>query len=154
MSDTKLCPRARTVTKKPRRFAIRFDPAVQNIAKRVVAGIDQKYDLHPAYSAYVKSCGKEEAERLIKTATEIEGACDVIQTEMDEGGVGLFGGLSEDGKEFIFYEWSTVALRVHMTHQEARDIVSGKKKYVTFFPCTEEHFQARKKTKEALRAQK
>lgn len=69
------------------------------------------------------------------------------------GGVGLFGGLSEDEKEFIFYEWTSPSpmLRVHMTHQEARDIVSGKKKFVRFQPCTKAHFAARKQAMDKLR---
>ncbi|MBI4142411.1 hypothetical protein HY480_00885 [Candidatus Uhrbacteria bacterium] len=144
------CPRARHKdTTKPARFLVAEDPAVQEIARMVVAGIDRRYDLHPRYEARVQSQGKEAAEADIRDCVEIAGACDLIQTEMDVGGIGLFGGLSDDGTEFIFYEWTSPSpvFRLHMTHQDARDIVSGAKRFVKFLPCTKEHFDARNKAR-------
>ncbi len=153
--NEKLCSRARHNGKTAARFLAKKDPAVWAIAHMVVAGIDRKYSLHPHYKACVKAFGKEEAQALIRCKVEIPGACDVIQTDMRLGGLGLYGRLSEDEKEFIFYEWTSPSprLRVHMTHQEARDIVSGKQKFIKFVPCTRAHFAARKRAKEKLRLQ-
>ena len=150
----KLCSRAWHNGKTAARFLAAKDPAVWAIARMVVAGIDRKYSIHPRYKAYVKVYGKKKAQELIRGAVDIPGACDVIQVDMCLGGVGLFGGLSEDGKEFIFYEWTSPSptLRVHMTHQQARDVVSGKQKVVEFVPCTKAHFAARKRAKEKLRS--
>jgi|SRR3989338_3165213 len=148
----KYCPRARYNGKTTARFMVAKDPAVRAVAHMVVAGIDRKYSLHPRYKSYLKEYGKENAQELIRAAVEIPGACDIIQTDMCLGGIGLFGGLSEDEKEFIFYEWTSPSpmLRIHITHQEARDVVSGKQKFVKFVPCTKEHFADRERDKEKL----
>lgn len=132
-------PRAKgnRVYTKPVTFLVAKDPAVMAIARMVVAGVDKKHDLHPHYDAIVKDCGKEKAHELIESAVAIPGACDVIQTDMCYGGIGLFGGLSKNSSRFTFYEWSGAEagqLFVSMTKQEARDIVSGKKKTVVFKP--------------------
>lgn len=122
---------------KPVTFLVAKDPAVAAIARMVVAGVDKKHDLHPHYEALVKGYGKEKAHELIEGAVAIPGACDVIQTDMCYGGIGLFGGLSKNSSRFTFYEWSGAEagqLSVSMTRQEARDIVSGKKKTVVFKP--------------------
>ena len=146
--NNRSCPRLRYTGKSAHRFLIATDPAVQELAHMVVAGIDRKYELHPCYEAWVKIWGKEKAEGLIRHAVEIPGACDVIQThEIFENRMGiegfpLFGGLSKDEKEFIFYEWGWSGrgprprMLVSMTHQEAREIVSGKKKTIKFQPDT------------------
>ena len=163
--SNKFCPRLRYAGKSARRFLVASDPDVQEIAYMVVAGIDRKYELHPCYEAYVESWSKEKAEDLIRGAVEIPGACDVIQTHevfekrMGVEGFGIFGGLSEDEREFIFYEWGwdgrgpRPRMWVSMTHQEARDIVSGKKKFIQFRPCTKAHFAARERAKKKLRSQ-
>ena len=73
---------------------------------------------------------KDPAVKAIARMIKIRGACDVMQTDMNYGGLGLFGSLSEDGSKFIFYEWVSQdkgQLFTSMTLQEARDIVSGKK---------------------------
>lgn len=122
---------------KPVTFLVAKDPAVMAIAKMVVAGVDKKHNLDPHYDALVKGYGKEKAHELIEGAVAIPGACDVIQTDMCYSGIGLFGGLSKNSSRFTFYEWSGAEagqLSVSMTRQEARDIVSGKKKTVVFKP--------------------
>lgn len=122
---------------KPVTFLVAKDPAVIAIAKMVVAGVDKKHDLHPHYHALVNGYGEEKAHELIESAVAIPGACDVIQTDMCYGGIGLFGGLSKNSSRFTFYEWSGAEagqLSVSMTRQEARDIVAGKKKKVVFKP--------------------
>lgn len=122
---------------KPVTFLVKKDPAVMEIARMVVAGVDKKHNLHPYYNALMKDYGKEKAHELIEGAVAIPGACDVIQTDMCYGGIGLFGGLTKNSSRFTFYEWSGAEvgqLSVSMTRQEARDIVSGKKKTVVFKP--------------------
>ena len=122
---------------KPITFLVTKDPAVMAIAKMVVSGVDKKHDLHPHYDALVKAYGKEKAHELIEGAVAIPGACAVIQTDICYGGIGLFGGLTKNSSRFTFYEWSGAEagqLSVSMTRQEARDIVSGKKKKVVFKP--------------------
>lgn len=122
---------------KPVTFLVAKDPAVTAIARMVVAGVDKKHDLHPHHDALVKAYGKEKAHELIEGEVDIPGACDVIQTDMCYGGIGLFGGLSKNSSRFTFYEWSGAEagqLSVSMTKQEARDIVSGKKKTIVFTP--------------------
>lgn len=149
----RFCPRARYVGKSSRRFLVSKDPAIKQIARRVVAGVDHKYDLDPGYRHLVKSWGKEVARGIIRMGVEIRGACDVIQTNsMNNGGIGLFGGLSEDGKKFIFYEWTTPSprLRMEITAQDARDILSGKKRFVQFLVCNAAHFKARERAKKRL----
>jgi hypothetical protein len=116
---------------------VRKDPAVIAVAKMVVAGLDRRHALHPHYKALVRQHGKERAHKLIEDAVAAPGACDVIQTDMCYGGIGLFGGLSNNSSRFTFCEWSEAEvgqLSVSMTRQEARDIVSGKKKKVVFKP--------------------
>lgn len=159
--NVKLCPRGCYKGKLARRFLVARDPDVQEIAHMVVAGVDRKYEIHPCYEAYIEAYGKDRAAELIRGAVEIPGACDVIQDhevfqkKLGLDSHGLFGGLSEDEKEFIFYEWSTPYPRprmwVSMTAQDARDIVSGKKRFIQFQPCTEAHFAARKRAKDKLR---
>lgn len=148
-TDNRSCPRLRYIGKSAHRFRIATDPDVQKLAHMVVAGIDRKYELHPCYEAFVESYGKENAEHLIRHAVEMPGACDVIQTHeifenrMGIEGFALFGGLSKDEKGFIFYEWGWVdrgprpRMWISMTHQEARAIVSGKKKTIKFQPVTQ-----------------
>lgn len=122
---------------RPVTFLVAKDPAVMAIARMVVAGVDKRHDLHPCYDVYVKSYGKEKAHELIETAVAIPGACDIIQTDMCFGGIGLFGGLSKNSSRFTFHEWSGAEagrLSVSMTRQEARDIVFGKKKTIVFTP--------------------
>ena len=155
-----LCPRGYYKGKLARRFLVARDPDVQEVAHMIVAGVDRKYKLHPCYEAYVEDLGKEKAEELIRGAVEIPGACDVIQDHevfqkrLGLDSYGLYGGLSEDEKEFIFYEWEPpyprLRMWVSMTTQDARDIVSGKKKFIHFQPCTEAHFAARKRDKDKL----
>ena len=146
------CPRARYHGGAARRFLVAEDLAVVEIAKMVVAGIDRRYSIHPQYKSRVMADGQERAQKLIRSAVEMRGACDLIQNSMSFGAFGLFGGLSDDGTEFIFYEWTDPSPRfmVIMTHQEARDIVSGKQKRVNFVPCTEEHLAAMRLAKERL----
>ena len=147
------CPRARcgNVTREME-FLVSRDPAVMAVVQMIVAGIDRRYELHPRYQEYVEQDGVARAQELIRNAVEMRGACDIIQTTITLGGLGLFGGLSDDGTEFIFYEWTAPSPRfmVIMTHQEARDIVSGKQKRVNFVPCTEEHLAAMRLAKERL----
>lgn len=117
-------------------FDITNDPAVQEIARRVVAGIDRKYSLDPDYGIMVEGYGEKRAQKLIEDMVSIPGACDLIQTEMSLGGIGLFGGLSEDSSHFVFHEWldgNDGQLMTKITPQEAREIVSGKKKSLKFF---------------------
>lgn len=123
---------------KPRTIRVEDDPALMAIARMVVAGIDKRYRLHPCYRKSVKSSGCKEARELIEGAVAIPGACDVIQTDMGYGGIGLYGGLAENSARFKFYEWVSGdeigRLTVSFTRQEARDIVSGKKKTIRFRP--------------------
>ena len=131
-----ISPRAKVKKLEKRHdFRVSKDPAVKAIARMIVAGVDKKFGLYPNYRSFVKAWGKEKAHELIESAIKIRGACDVMQTDMNYGGLGLFGGLSEDGSKFIFYEWVSQdkgQLFTSMTLQEARDIVSGKKKLITF----------------------
>lgn len=123
--------------KKPVTFKISDDAAVMAIARMVVAGVDKQYQLFPYYREYVESYGVSKAEELIAQAVSIPGACDIIQVDPAYAGIGLFGGLAEDSKKFVFHEWSGGTLGqldISLTPQEARDIVSGKKEYITFFP--------------------
>lgn len=150
--EDSLCPRARRNFKASARFVAAKDPAVMAVARMIVAGIDREYHLHPQYENYVRSMGEKKAQEHVCEVVTFPGACDIIQTDMTFGGIGLFGGLTENGQEFIFYEWTTPCprLRIHMTHQEARDIVSGKQKIVTFKYCTKRHFAARERAKKLL----
>ena len=145
------CPRAQYTGHGPLTVVARTDPALWDIVHRIVAGVDRRYDLHPKYEAIVRDYGEPEAQELIRDAVETRGACDIIQTKMSLGGegMGLFGGLAENGQEFIFYEWTSTSprLRIHITHQEARDIINGTKKEVRFWGCTKEHFQHREAEK-------
>lgn len=123
--------------KKPVTVQVAKDPAVIAVARKVVAGVDKKYHLDSSYRSMVKQCGMEKARELIEGAVSRPGACDVIQTDMGYGGIGLFGGLSKNQKHFKFYEWlgdEYGQLSVSMTAQDARDIVSGRKKKITFRP--------------------
>lgn len=134
-----VCPRAQHEGKTPATFEISKDPAVQEVAKMIVAGVDKKYYLHPRYTYYIQHRGEEEAQRLIEFPVHAPGAMDLIQTDMVLGGIGLFGGLSKDGLRFVFYEWSGGGpeygqLMVSITIDEARDIVEGRKKEITFYP--------------------
>jgi hypothetical protein len=84
----------------------------------------------------VREYGKEKFHKLIDDMVTLP-ATDVIQTEMDHSGIGLFGALSEDKQHFEFYEWiggKEGQLKTVLTHQEIRDIFSGKKKIVEFTP--------------------
>ena len=149
----KLCPRAKYNGKNvATRFLVSKDPAIMAIARMVVAGIDHKYSIHPHYRDFIKDYGRERAQTLIRECVEIPGACDVIQTDILYGGLGLFGGLAENEKEFIFYDWSCPSpkFRVHMTPEQARDIVYGKQKFVKFIPCTKAHFATRNRAKKKL----
>lgn len=118
---------------------IENDAAVQLIARMVVAGVDRKHSLHPHYEVYVRSYGEMEAKKLIEDKVEIEGACDLLQTEINiEGLPGLFGGLSIDGDKFTLYEWmpsEEKQMSVSMTIQEARAIVQGEKIDILFTPA-------------------
>lgn len=149
MNEEILCPRARAsgTIEKPMEFIVADDPALMMIARMVVAGVDQRFEIHPFYERRVKEYGRVQTEELIRSVVAIEGACDVIQTDMCIGGVGLFGGLSEDGTEFVFYDWCTPTpwFRVHLTAQDARDIVSGKKTSVEFLFCDDEDYVARRR---------
>ncbi len=124
---------------RPVKFRVAKDPAVIAIARIVVAGLDKKHSIHPNYRDLVEGYGREEAHKIIEETVDAPGACDNIQTDMSHGGIGLFGGLTEDRSRFVFYEWTNPSdregqLSVSMTGQEARDIVSGKKKIVRFKP--------------------
>ena len=155
----RFCPRGNYRGSSVHWFSVKKDPDVREVAHMVAAGIDRNYTLHPCYEAYVEVWGKERAEEIIRGAVEILGACDLIQTHevfaglMGIQGFALFGGLSEDGKEFIFYEWGwdgrgpRPRMWVSITPQDARDIVSGRKKRVLFHPLTEDHLAARKRAK-------
>lgn len=119
-------------------FNVSEDPAVQEIAKRVVAGVDRRFDLHPDYKQYVKDYGVEKAQQLIVGQVSSPGAVDLIQTDMDVGGLGLFGGLSEDGSKFVFHEWLSGTdgqMFTTMTGDEARAIVNGEQKVIKFYPA-------------------
>ena len=103
MTKKTTCPRLkyeRTKDMKAHRFLVRKDPEVKEIAQMVVAGIDQRYSIHPCYRSYVHAWGKERAQELIQLAVSMRGSCDVLQTHdllskrMGVGGAtGLFGGL-------------------------------------------------------------
>lgn len=158
----KLCPRARFRGKSTHRFLVAKDPDIQEVAHMIVAGVDKKYNLHPLYKELVKELGKKQAQEIIRNAVNIPGACDVIQSheifqkKLGLESEGLYGGLSENEKRFIFYEWATIyptknprpIMWVSITAQDARDIVSGRKKFVCFRPCTKRHFEARRRAKE------
>lgn len=112
------------------------DPALQEVARMVVAGVDRTHELHPRWEEFVEAYGGEErARRHIEDVTQIPGATDVIQTEMDCGGIGLFGGLSQDGDAFVFHEWvgpDDGQMMTRITIQDAREIVGGRKQTVVF----------------------
>ena len=134
-----IAPRAKAMRPltKPVVFLVAKDPAVMAIARMVIAGLDKKYHIHPDYRALLKIYGKEKTRELIEGAVAIPGACDIIQTNMCYGGIGLFGGLAKNSSRFTFYEWTDGSfwlLSVSMTRQEARDIVSGKKRTIVFSP--------------------
>jgi len=143
----KECPRARHAGWETRRFLVNKDIAVQHLARMVVAGVDDKISLHPYYKRYSKEYGREKFKVIWNRSMTNRGGCDTVQTDMILGGLGMFGGLAENGKEFIFYEWNDgqPRFRVHMTPQDAQDIVSGKKKYYTAILCNKQHFAGRKR---------
>lgn len=130
------CPRAEYIGKDDLVVDAATDPALQYVARCIVAGIDGQFELHPAYESMVEQYGKSKAEHIIGQAVQIPAGIDVIQTEMDYGGVGLFGGLSKDGSRFDFFEWldSGFAGQMHasITGQDARDIVAGNPLSVVF----------------------
>lgn len=141
MLEENICPRARNEFKgNSVYFKVSDDPAVLEIARIVVAGVYGPLTLHPRYEAWVGTWGKKRAEELIRNAVLIPGASDVIQTDMTLGGIGLFGGLSEEGfrrgkSRFIFYEWLSPEdgqLVTTITARQARDIVEGKRKRIKF----------------------
>jgi len=123
--------------KSPKIVDITNDRAVQQIARMVVAGVDKKYDMHPNYKVLLNA-GEKEAHRYIEDIVSIEGAVDVMQTEMVvDGNAGLFGGLSKDGRYFEFHEWMPYAgnqMSVIMNPEEARQIVKGEKTEILFYP--------------------
>ncbi|MBI2596060.1 hypothetical protein HYW46_04995 [Candidatus Daviesbacteria bacterium] len=140
------CPRAKLTTNKIEKiqgsisFRVSKDPAVLEVAKMVTAGIYGPPSLHPRYEAWLARYGQRKTEELIHDAVTIAGACDIIQTDMELGGVGLFGGLSEKGlagdkSEFVFYEWLSPEdgqLTTIVTSGEARDIVNRRKRVIEF----------------------
>lgn len=144
--DVLLCPRAETEPDKPTFFDAETDPAVQEVARKIVAGFDGRYELDAAhYKELTEEYGESEAQRSFYETVRIPGTIAIIQTEMDLGGYGLFGGLSEDASRFNFYEWGAgyghgegdeinPGWMTSLTIQEARDIVSGKLKKVKFVP--------------------
>ena len=134
-----ICPRAKLVrpVTKPIRILVATDAAVMAVARMIVAGVDKKYCIHPEYHKILRVYGKSKAQELIEHAVTIPGACDIMQTDPRYAGLGLFGGLSKDKKQFVFYEWTETfygKLRLTMTVEEARNIVSGEKKSVIFRP--------------------
>lgn len=144
----KKCPRAENVTEKSHNFKCASDPAVMMVARMIVAGMDKKYELHPNYRVYVRQSGVTEAEDLIHSQVSMKDGGDLIQTPMALGGIGLCGGRSKDGRRFEFIEFTPDnkdCLRMNMTLQEARDIVSGRKKTIKFTRCTEAWFKRQKK---------
>jgi len=103
-----IAPRAKAMRPltKPVVFLVAKDPAVMAIARMVIAGLDKKYHIHPDYRALLKIYGKEKTRELIEGAVAIPGTCDIIQTNMCYGGIGLFGGLAKNSSRFTFYEWT------------------------------------------------
>ena len=154
---SKDCPRAKCA-EGTRRLVVRVatDPAVLLLARKVVAGIDRKYELYPGYKSSVKIEGEEATKEHIRGCVDSAGACDVLQTDMTLGGVGLFGGLHFNRRKFVFYEWlgpKDGQMRVSMTRQEARNIVSGKKRTVIFRYCSNRYHKRLKKAKRAYAQQ-
>ena len=134
--EEKLCPRADLDwVDGPVCFYVDQDPAIQAVAGMVVAGVDKRYKLHPLYNEYSSSLGRRNARKLIESQVSIPGATDLIQTDMELGGMGLFGGLELDGKKFTFYEWGGEEgqLYTHITIEEARAIVEGRQKGIAFY---------------------
>lgn len=143
----KLCPRARYSGNKSRFFRVSLDPALLYIAKMIVAGADKKHSLHPEYRVFLKNYGEQEAKEYIEGCVT-PGGGSVLQTSMGLGGCGLFGAKISEGTRFVFYEWTSPSprFRVCLTTQDARDILSGRKKTVRFIFCTKKYFARRKRT--------
>lgn len=150
------CPRAKWWPRKASKkaFLVQDDPAAMEVAKMVVAGVDKKHSLHPMYSEWCEEYGEINAKSLIEEIVDWNhrGACDCVQTKMDLGGSGLFGGRSEDGKRFIFYEWISPPdqLFLSLTVKRAREMVSGQRGAVVFHKATRRHHARRKRAKEEL----
>ena len=113
------------------RHRVSKDPAVFDIALRIVAGIDENYNLHPKFAEIIAEYGPDKACSLISAATQKLGSCDIIQNS------NLFGGLTDDGSAFEFFEWSTPSSEagqqhLRLTADEARAIVYKKKRTVVF----------------------
>lgn len=149
------CPRAKCA-EGTRKLVVKAatDPAVMLLARRIVAGVDRRYELDPSYKSSVRSEGKEATQEYIRGVVDAQGACDVLQTDPELGGIGLFGGLHFNRRKFVFYEWidpKQGQMRVSITRQEARDIVSGKKRTVIFRFCSYRYHRRLKKVKEKYR---
>lgn len=136
-----ICPRAQYDFDGPSAyFKVSGDPAVLEIARRVVAGVYGPLTLHPRYEAYIEAWGEKRAAEMIRNVVTMPDACDVIQTDMELGGMGLFGSLTKEGyrkgrSRFDFYEWLGVEegqLFTSMTARQARDIVEGKRTRIKF----------------------
>ncbi|MCC6563554.1 hypothetical protein IT087_01545 [Candidatus Uhrbacteria bacterium] len=137
------------------RYLVALDPAILEVARKVAAGVDRKYEEYPDYEVMVEIYGAEAAQRIVRYGADTIGQCDdLIQNQDQATCVDLYGGLSEDLETFIFYEWVNRPPQLYfsLTPQEARDIVAGKKKYVQFKVCTRRHLNARSRAKKRLKA--